>query len=183
MQPLLMPLLRIAPPTQTPLMASHRVLVRLQAPILAPPMTSDWQEIIQQRIILPPKRAILPLPPKREIARTNHFDKIHIIECGIVRELFRLIERVQMMVRPRHRILCSKPLCHAFRHLGTKAQMMDLMRECMRIPIRCVQVVVQIMHMHRSIAETPSWRNVEISNDLVDAEPAFDSATLPTLGI
>lgn len=183
MQPLLMPLLRIAPPTQTPLMTSHRILVRLQAPILAPPMTSHWQKIIQQRIILAPKRAVLPLPPKREIARTNHLDKIHIIERGIVRELLCLIQRVQVMIRPGHRILCSEPLCHNFRYLGPKAQMMDVMRKSMWVPIWRIQIVIQIMHMHRSIAETPSWRNVEVSNDLVDAKSAFDSAALATLGV
>ena len=181
MQSLFMPFLGIAPSTQTPLMTSHGVLVRLQAAVLAPPMTSHGQKIIQKRIILSTKRAVLPLPPKWEIARTNHLNKIHIIECRVVRDLLCLIQRVQMMVRPRHRILCSEPLCHTFRHLGTEAQMMDLMRKSMRIPIRRIQIVVQIMHVHRSITETPSRRNVKIPNDLVDAESAFDPTALTTL--
>lgn len=155
--------------------------MRLQAPVLAPPMTPHGQKIIQERIILSTKCAVLPLPPEWEIARTNHLDKIHIIERRIVRDLLRLIQRVQMMVRPRHRILRSEPLCHAFRHLGTEAQMMDLMRKGMRIPVRGIQIVVQIMHVHRSVAETPSRRNVKVPNDLVDAESAFDPAALTTL--
>ena len=61
--------------------------------------------------------------------------------------------------------------------------MVDLVRKSMRIPIRRIQIIIQIMHVHCSITETPSWRNVEISNDFVDPESAFDPTALPTLSV
>ena len=60
---------------------------------------------------------------------------------------------------------------------------MDLMSKSVRVPIRRVQVVIQIVHMHCPIAETPSRRNVEISDDFVDAKPPFNSTPLTALSI
>ena len=60
---------------------------------------------------------------------------------------------------------------------------MNMMRKGMRIAIRRVQIIIQIMHMHRSIAETPSRRDVEISDDLINAKPALNPAALTTLSV
>ena len=46
-----------------------------------------------------------------------------------------------------------------------------------------IKKVVEIMHVHVAVAETSSRCNMEISNDLIDADPAFDPATLLSLRI
>ena len=146
-------------------------------------MTSHRQEIVQQRIILAAKRAILPLPSQRQITRADDFNKVHVVEGRVIRRLLRQIQRVGMVIRPWHSFLRSKPLRHAFWHLRPKAQMMDAVRKGVRIPIWRVQIVVQVMYMHSSIAETPPWRDMKVPNDFVDAKSALDSAALATLSV
>lgn len=43
---------------------------------------------------------------------------------------------------------------------------------------RGIEVVVEIMYMHVTVAETSAWCNMKIANDFVHPEPAFYSATL-----
>lgn len=90
MQPLFMPLRLIVPPTQTPLMTRNAILMRLQAPILSPPMTSHRQQIIH-KLILRLHDPRLRLPPERQIRRADHLDKIHVIESRVVGQLLRVV--------------------------------------------------------------------------------------------
>ena len=46
-----------------------------------------------------------------------------------------------------------------------------------------IEVVVQIVHVHCAVAEAPAGRDVEIANDFVHAEAAFDPASLAALRI
>ncbi len=86
------------------------------------------------------------------------------------------------MVRPRH-LFGAEALGDAVGDLGAEAQMMDFVREGVRLSVRRVEVVVQIMHMHRSIAETASGRDMEVPHDFVDAKATFDAAALPPLRV
>ena len=180
MQLLLMPFRGIAAPIQTPLMTRNRILMRLQTAIFTSAMTSYRQYIIQ--LVRTAQRIALGLPFQRQITRAHHLDKVHIIKRRIIRHLLRLIQRIQMMVRPRHTPR-TQPLRHALGHLRPKPQMMDLMRKRMRHPVRRVQVIIQIVHVHGAVAETAAGRDVEIANDFVDAEAAFDAAALAALGV
>jgi len=44
-----------------------------------------------------------------------------------------------------------------------------------------VEVVLQIVHVHISVTETLAWRKVEVANDLVHTDAAFDTAALAAL--
>lgn len=46
-----------------------------------------------------------------------------------------------------------------------------------------LEVIVQIMHVHRTAAEASTGRDVEVAYHLVDAEAAFDPAALLALGV
>lgn len=60
---------------------------------------------------------------------------------------------------------------------------MDLMRKGVAAVDGGVEVVVQIMDMHRSAAEAAARGDVEISNHLVDPEAAFDPTALLPLRV
>jgi hypothetical protein len=60
---------------------------------------------------------------------------------------------------------------------------MNLMGEYMATWYWSVKVVVQIVYVHVAIAETPSWSNVEVPNDLVDSKTSFNPASFLSLGI
>ncbi len=53
---------------------------------------------------------------------------------------------------------------------------MDDMRE--RVASRRVPVVLQVVHVHVSVAEATAGRKVEVSDNLVDAQAALDAAAL-----
>ena len=43
--------------------------------------------------------------------------------------------------------------------------------------------VVEIVYVHVTVAETPSWCDMEVSDNLVDPQAAIDTAPLATLGV
>lgn len=87
-----------------------------------------------------------------------------------------------MMVGPWH-LLTAQLLRDAFRKLWPETERVNSMRKDMAAFDRGIEVIVQIVDVHVAIAETPSWRNVEVSNDLIDSEPAFYAASLLSLSI
>ena len=46
---------------------------------------------------------------------------------------------------------------------------------------RTVKVVVQVVDMHISATEAPAWGNVEVANDFVNAQVAFDPTAFVAL--
>ena len=63
--------------------------------------------------------------------------------------------------------------------LGPEAQGVDLVGE--GVADRGVEVVVQIVYVHVAIAEAAPGRDVEVADDLVDAQVAFDAAPFAPL--
>ena len=61
--------------------------------------------------------------------------------------------------------------------------MLDVMREHMAAFNCSIEVVIEIMNVHISVAETPPWRNVEVSNDLIDTNSSLYAASFLALGI
>lgn len=57
------------------------------------------------------------------------------------------------------------------------------MRKCVSAGYGGIQIIVQVVDMHRPAAETATGRNVEIPNDFVDPEAAFDPAALLPLRV
>ncbi len=61
---------------------------------------------------------------------------------------------------------------------------MDLMAESVpRLPLRHIEVIIQIVHVHLPVAETAPRRDVEVTNHLVHAEAALDAAALAALRV
>lgn len=49
------------------------------------------------------------------------------------------------------------------------------------MPLRNIQIVIQIVYVHLSVTETSSRGNVEISHDFINAKSAFYAAALAPL--
>ena len=71
----------------------------------------------------------------------------------------------------------------AFRDLGPEAEVVDRVGEGVRLAVGGVEVVVQIVHVHRTVGETSSGGDVEITNHLVDPEATFDATSLVALRV
>ena len=180
MKPIGVSFRRIAPAVQTSLMARHRILMCLHAAILAPSHRAQRQNIAD--LIPSARHQILRFPPKGKIGRRDHFDKVHVVEGRIVGHLLGPVERVDVVIGP-GRALGAQFLRHRLGDLGSESQLMDLMRKRVSSGHGGIQVIVQIMDMHRSAAEAAAGRNVEIPDDFVDPEAAFDPAALLPLRV
>ncbi len=122
MQPLFMPLLRIAAPGQTPLMTRNAILMRLQTPVRPAPVLPHRQNIVQRLILHrqpPAQRAGLRSPPQGQVTRTHHLDKIHIVKRRIIGQLARRIQGIGMVIRPGHAPPAQPPR-DILRHLRAK---------------------------------------------------------------
>lgn len=87
-----------------------------------------------------------------------------------------------MVVRPGH-LLRAERFGDGVGDLGTEAQVVYRVGESVRLAFGRVEVVVQIMHVHCAVAETATWRQVEIPYDFVHPESAFDSTPLLALRV
>lgn len=154
--------------------------MRLHTAVLAPSHCTQRQNVAD--LIPSARHQILRFPAEGKIRRRNHLDKIHVVERRIVGHLVSPIKRVDMVVGPR-RALGPQFLRHGFGNLRPKTQLMDLMRKRVTTGDGGIQVIVQIMDMHRAAAEAAAGRNVEIPDNLVDPEAAFNPAALLPLGV
>lgn len=57
------------------------------------------------------------------------------------------------------------------------------MRERVLALDRRLVVVVEIMNVHIAVTEAPTWRDVEVSDNLVDSQITLNAASLVALGI
>ena len=89
-----------------------------------------------------------------------------------------------MVVCPASRSSVRMLLLHirndGFAQLGSKAQMMNLMRESVRLVF---EVVLEIVYVDVAVGEGFSGRKVEVSNDLVHADAALKTAPFLALGV
>ena len=74
-------------------------------------------------------------------------------------------------------------LAHSFWNFWPKAEMMDSVRENVASSYWGIEVVVEIVDVHVTIAETASWSNVEVPNDLVDSDSSLNTASFLSLGV
>lgn len=65
----------------------------------------------------------------------------------------------------------------------SKSKLVNSMGEWMSTRNWGIEVVLEIVNVHVAIAETASWGNVEVSNDLVHAESSLNSAAFFSLRI
>ena len=98
---------------------------------------------------------------QREVARRNHFDEVHKVEAPLRSHLCHAIEWVRLMG-------------NTTRELRAKGQRVDRVGE--GVFLCRPKVLVQVVHVHLCTREGLSRRDVEVSDDLVDAQVPRDIA-------
>lgn len=109
------------------------------------------------------------------VVRSRHdFNEVHVVVRGLDGCLDHAVERVRVMV--------VAPLVRkGVGEFRSKAQAVDLVREDVSALDRSLVVVRQIVEMQVAVAETAAGSNVEVANDFVDVQIAFDSASFLSL--
>jgi hypothetical protein len=175
MNPLLVASLLITASLQTPPMARNRILVRLDAPLIALINCSA------QLVVQPRGRGF---PAKRQIRGRDYLDEVHEVVCHLIGSLERAIKRVDVVVCPSSRSRSLVVLIHIrdnhIAQLRSESQMVDNVGECMTL---ILEVILQIVDVQVPVRETLSRGNVKVSNDLVDGDGALEPAPLCALGI
>lgn len=169
-----MALRRVVATSAAPLVARHRVLVRLNAAIIILSKRTERCGVVRHHI------AILLLPAQRQVRSRHNLDKVHIREVRVVGLLLGAIQRVHVVVRPWHR-LGAELLANLFRQLGPKAERVDRVPERVAALDGCLPVVLEVVNVHVVVAETPARRNVEVAHNFVDAQAALDAAPFGAL--
>ena len=89
-----------------------------------------------------------------------------------------------MVVRPRREGFRAQGISDGGGDLRSETQMVDRMREGVpRLALGRVEIIIQIMDMHGSIAEAATGGDVEIPHHLVDSKPAFNATPLVPLRV
>ncbi|KAI7165215.1 DUF1692-domain-containing protein [Hortaea werneckii] len=91
------------------------------------------------------------------------------------------VERVEVVVGPGG----GEDLLRggSIRELGSEAEVVDVVREGMLDAFAACEVVLKIVHVHVAVAEGFPRREVEVTDDLVHADPAFDAAPFAPLRV
>ena len=123
------------------------------------------------------------MPSQREVGGADHLDEIHVVERRIVGQLVRFVQRVGVVVRPRH-LLRAQGSGDVSRDLRSESQVVDRVGEGVGLMVLGrVEVVVQVVHVHGAVAEAASGGDVEVPDHLVDPKSAFDPTALLALGV
>jgi hypothetical protein len=162
---------------KTPLMRCDGILVGLDASRLALAIAAQFDHLV--RYI---EDGIRSLPTQRKIRGGHDFDKVHVIVQVLVRLLLGVIEGIEVVVGPRHALLANA-FDDFIGQLGSEAEVVDLVRHGVHHVAGDFLVVLQVVRVHHTVAETLSRREMEVSDDLVDADPAFDPASLFSLEV
>jgi len=174
---LLVALFLIVPAGKTPLVAGNRVLVGLNAALV---VALDGRT--KELVVLSKARSLL-LPAKGQVGGRDDLDKVHEVVCLLGGLLLGIIERVDVVASPSSRAGVLVLLLHIrndrVAQLRTEAQVVDLVGE--RVRVFVLEVVLEVVHVHVASGERLSRRNVEVSNDLVDANAALQTASLLSL--
>jgi hypothetical protein len=100
----------------------------------------------EQLLVLRRARGLF-LPAERQVRRRYNFDKVHVVERLLIGILIRVIQRVDMMVRPSARPRISVLPLHVLddhiAQLRAKPQLVDLVRKRMRVLV--LEVVLQVV--------------------------------------
>lgn len=122
------------------------------------------------------------LPAERQVRGGDDLDKVHVVEVGVHGGLDDAVERVDMVVRPGHvLVLVAKLFEGGGRQLRSEAQRVDGVAERVAALNGSVPVVLEVMDVHVAVAETATGGEVEVADDLVDAQAASDLASLVAL--
>lgn len=175
--PFLVSILFIIATLQVSLMARYRVLMCLNATLVR---SIDGRA--EEFIMLGEARSSV-LPAKGQISCRDNLDKVHEVESLFVSMLLGVVKGVDVVIRPATRagtsVLILYTLNNYIAQLRTESELVDLVRESMRIFV--FEVVFQIMHVHVAVGERLSGSDMEVSNDLVDTDATFETASFLAL--
>jgi hypothetical protein len=164
--------------SQTPLVASDRVLVSFDTAILGVTVGSEARVVLQKAGDL----ETLAVPAQREVRCRDNLYKVHEVEVGILDILAGTVKRVLVVVGP-GRSLAADLASDFVGELRTKAEGVDDVGEVVRLALGGVPVVLQIVNVHVAAAEASSRSKVEVANNLVHAQATLNAATFLTLSI
>ena len=163
------------PARQAALVAGDAVLVGFDAVGLALAVVAQLDQLRGDV-----EDAALLFPAERQVGRRHDFHKVHVVVGLFVRLLLRVVQRVQVVVRPRQ-ALFADAFDHVVGQLGPEAQVVDFVGEGVLDALAAREVVLQVVDVHVAVAERFARGEVEVSHHLVDADAALDPAALPPL--
>lgn len=123
-----------------------------------------------------------PVPVQWEVGRGDDLDKVHKVVVGVVRNLRGPIQRVQVVAGPGH-VLVAELLVDFVGQLGAEAQVVDVVGERVATLDGRVPVVLEIVDVHVAVAKAAAGGDVEVTDDLVHAQPTVDAASFVALGL
>jgi hypothetical protein len=163
------------------LVACDAELVRLDTSQIAVAQSANvdpfvW-EAVRARI---DALALVLLPAEGQVCRRDDLDEVHVIEGALVGMLLRVVEGIDMVVRP-HASRASHGLDGTLGHRRSEAQLVDLVGEAVAALV--LEVVLQIMDVHIAVGEGLAGGEVEVAHHFVHPDPAFYPASLFALGV
>jgi hypothetical protein len=165
--------------SQTSLVAGDRVLVSLNAAILGITVSSQTSVVILQEA---GNLNALAVPAQRKVRSRHDLNKVHKVEVGIVSLLMSVVKRILVVVGP-ERTLGADLASNALGKLGTETKRVDSVCKVVRVAFGHVPVVLKIVNVHITTAETSAGSEMEVTNDLVHAQASFNTAALIALRI
>ena len=172
MQTLLVALGGIVAAGEAALVARDRVLVRLDAAV------GRGAERAQLGVVLLAESRPRLFPAQRQVRGRHDLDEVHVVEVDVVGLLVGAVERVHVVVGPGE-VLGAELLVQGVGQLGAEAEVVDDVGE--GVLGRRVPVVLEVVHVHVAVAEAAAGGDVEVADDLVHAQAAFDAAALAAL--
>ena len=118
---------------------------------------------------------------KWKIRSRDNLDEVHKVVRRIAGRLVGAIERVEVVICPGK--LGAKIFVDISRYLWTKSQLVNLVRKSMAFVYGSIEVIVEVMYVHRAIAEASTRRDMEVANDLIYAQVPLNPASFVSLSI
>jgi hypothetical protein len=162
--------------SKTPLVASDRVLVSLDATLQA------INGRAQKLVLLSKARGLL-LPAKGQVGSRDNFDEVHEVVSLLVGVLVGVVKGVDVVAGPSSGAVVLMLLLHVrdndLAQLRTKAKMVNLVGKGVRVFV--LEVVLEVVHVHVAVGEGLSGSDMEVSDDLVDSNATLETAALLSL--
>ena len=175
MNALLVAALLIVSTLKVPLVARDRILVSLNASLVAGIDCLAKFLILVDRVLL---------PTKRQISGRNNLDEVHEVESFLLGLLLRFVQGVDVVVCPsgwaRALVRLLDVLNNHIAQLWSKSKVINTVGEGVG---RIFEVVLQVMNVKVTVREGLSGSDMEVSNDFVHTDAALKATSLLALCI
>lgn len=159
---------------QAALVARDGVLVGLDAAVVV------LAELAEGGVRIVHEVAVLLCPAEGQVGGRHDLDEVHVVEVGVVGDLLEAVQGVDVVVGPGQG-LCAQLLGDLLWQLGPEAQLVDGVGEAVAAGDGGVPVVLEVVDVHVAVAEAAAGGDVEVADDLVDAQATLDAAALVAL--